>query len=394
MLASTNENILEPLEVQNPGDQNFGKVNLNTEMSVYPGKSNVICFATMPAIILGILIWLDIKFILDGTFNYIATIVFSSIAFIFLAIIILVLGLNPLKYTFTKDLYSNFLHVRKINYFCCSLERCDFNLKDIIVDIIPHGKSAEKNISIVNTHQDFNINTFNIAKIPPKLYYIIEDVGESDSLKNQLCEFIGCPLDAENPVQFDINKFLGKPIEKKLPFTLREYGLSQYMKINNNYFTFYLNLSKFSFWGGLFPFAVFFNLAFIVSLVVQITNEVIPGIIVFGILVIIINILFVYCVYCYNKRMRRIDIIFSNDFNKIFIGLINDKENKYLNYFIFDIINIDEFILESKNQSSSDFNLKIVLKDKTIQNICRIDENRGTLEGLLYILNNYKKVPA
>lgn len=92
--------------------------------------------------------------------------------------------------------------------------------------------------------------------------------------------------------------------------------------------------------------------------------------------------------------MRRIDIIFSNDFNKIFIGLINDKENKYLNYFIFDIINIDEFILESKNQSSSDFNLKIVLKDKTIQNICRIDENRGTLEGLLYILNNYKKVPA
>ena len=92
--------------------------------------------------------------------------------------------------------------------------------------------------------------------------------------------------------------------------------------------------------------------------------------------------------------MRRIDIIFSNDFNKIFIGLINDKENKYLNYFIFDIINIDEFILESKNKSYSDFNLKIVLKDKTIQNICRIDENRGTLEGLLYILNNYKKVPA
>ena len=166
------------------------------------------------------------------------------------------------------------------------------------------------------------------------------------------------------------------------------------MKINNNYFTFYLNLSKFSFWGGLFPFVVSFNLAFIITLVILITNEIIPGIIVFGILIIMINILFVYCVYYHNKRMRRIDIIFSNDFNKIFIGLINDKENKYLNYFIFDIINIDEFILESKNKSYSDFNLKIVLKDKTIQNICRIDENRGTLEGLLYILNNYKKVPA
>ena len=42
MSASTNENILEPGEAQNPGDQNFGKVNLNTEMRVYPGKSNVI----------------------------------------------------------------------------------------------------------------------------------------------------------------------------------------------------------------------------------------------------------------------------------------------------------------------------------------------------------------
>ena len=89
--------------------------------------------------------------------------------------------------------------------------------------------------------------------------------------------------------------------------------------------------------------------------------------------------------------MRRIDIIFSNDFEKIFIGIINDKGNKYLNYFIFENKDIDKFILESNQDSDGDFNLNLVFKGQKIQHICKIKERREVLEGLLYILNNYNK---
>jgi hypothetical protein len=113
--------------------------------------------------------------------------------------------------------------------------------------------------------------------------------------------------------------------------------------------------------------------------------------IVFGSILIIINIIFIYWCKHYNKRLRRIDIIFSNDFNKIFIGLVNDKENKYLNYFTFDTINIDNFTLDFIQGHDTEFNLNVMFKDKTLQNICRIEGNKIYLEGLLYILNNYKK---
>ena len=84
-------------------------------------------------------------------------------------------------------------------------------------------------------------------------------------------------------------------------------------------------------------------------------------------------------------------MIFSNDFNKIFIGLINDKENKYLNYFFFDTINIDNFTLDCIQGHDTEFNLNVIFKDKTVQNICRIEQPKISLEGILYILNNYKK---
>ena len=79
---------------------------------------------------------------------------------------------------------------------------------------------------------------------------------------------------------------------------------------------------------------------------------------------IIVNIILIYCCIYYNKRLRRIDIMFSNDFTKIFIGLINDKENKYLNYFIFDIINIDNFTLDIIQNYDNEYNLNVVFKDK------------------------------
>ena len=389
MSTSMSEDLMLSSEAKNQGLESFGKSNLNTEMEVYADLTNRIGYTICPVIF--IIIFTIILIVNISNFDSVVIIIFSFIYFILLTIIFLILYFNTLKFTFTKDLYSNFLYVRKKNFFCCSLERADFQLSDIIVDII--GNKSEQSISIVKIHKDFDINTFSIAKKPPKTYYILSDIKNADNLKNKLCEFIGSPPEDENPVMFDMYKYMGKPKPKEtrhFHITFGEHRLSQYMKFNERFFSFYLNISTFSLWA-IVPFAILANIVAIGGTIIGITGKIIPLAIVFGLILIIINIIFIYCCKHYNKRLRRIDMIFSNDFNKIFIGLINDKEDKYLNYFIFDTINIDNFTLDFIQGHDTEFNLNVIFKDKTVQNICRIEGHKICLEGLLYILNNYKK---
>ena len=92
-----------------------------------------------------------------------------------------------------------------------------------------------------------------------------------------------------------------------------------------------------------------------------------------------------------NKRISRIDIIYSNNFDRIFIGLLDYYEKTYLNTFLFQINSIDKFILQSiiksKEQSENKNNLQVILKSGEIQTICQINDFEAALEGLLFILN-------
>ena len=384
-----NENLIPYSQVQNQGLQSFGQSNLNTEMEVYADLTNRIGYTICPVIF--IIIFTIILIVNISKMGWGVIIVFVFIYLILFTIIFLILCFNTLKFTFTKDLYSNFLYIWKKNFFCCNLERADFQLNDILVDIIDN--KGEQSVSISRKFLEIDINTFVIAKKPPTTYYILSDIKNADNLKNKLCEFIGCSPEDENPVMFDIYKYMGKPKPKEtrhFHITYGEHRLSQYMRFNQRFFSFYLNTSTFSLWA-IVPFAILFNIAAIGGTIVGIVGKTLPLAIVFGSILIIINIIFIYCCKHYNKRLRRIDIIFSNDFNKIFIGLVNDKENKYLNYFTFDTINIDNFTLDYIQGHDTEFNLNVMFKDKTLQNICRIEGNKICLEGLLYILNNYKK---
>ena len=92
-------------------------------------------------------------------------------------------------------------------------------------------------------------------------------------------------------------------------------------------------------------------------------------------------------IYCTCSSSLRIDIIYSQNFDTIFIGLINYFGNSYKKTFINDIDSIDKFILDPYNNSNNKFILKVVYKNQNIQNIFRINENKTILEGLLFILN-------
>ena len=92
-------------------------------------------------------------------------------------------------------------------------------------------------------------------------------------------------------------------------------------------------------------------------------------------------------IYCTCSSSLRIDIIYSKNFDTIFIGLISYFGNSYKKTFINDIGSIDKFILDPYKNSNNKFILKVVYKNQTIQNIFRINQYKTILEGLLFILN-------
>ena len=91
-----------------------------------------------------------------------------------------------------------------------------------------------------------------------------------------------------------------------------------------------------------------------------------------------------------SRKSLRIDIKYSFNFDKIFIGYLINNNNTYTITSEFFINEIDRFILQ-KNQINEDgFHLYVLLKGNLSREICFIKAQQTELEGLLYILNEKK----
>ena len=86
----------------------------------------------------------------------------------------------------------------------------------------------------------------------------------------------------------------------------------------------------------------------------------------------------------------RIDIIYSFNFDKIFIGTSYNDAKEYWKTFELFINEIDGFILKKNNINDKGFYLYAIFKGNTDKELCYIEDQQEELEGLLYILN--KKV--
>ena len=58
---------------------------------------------------------------------------------------------------------------------------------------------------------------------------------------------------------------------------------------------------------------------------------------------IIFNVIFIFRRV---NRIKRMDVIYSNDFKKMFIGLVKYYEKSYKNIFVFEIDKIEKFKFE------------------------------------------------
>ena len=103
-----------------------------------------------------------------------------------------------------------------------------------------------------------------------------------------------------------------------------------------------------------------------------------------------ISIFFIFysCNKCYCSNDTRIDFIYSKDFDKIFIGIVNYKQNRYSKTFEYQMDEIERFLVQQPEALNGNSTFKVVLKNKRIDEIQQfIEIDRNDKEGLEYILN-------
>ena len=103
---------------------------------------------------------------------------------------------------------------------------------------------------------------------------------------------------------------------------------------------------------------------------------------------ILLNIINILCRISYNNKIIRIDFIFSNDYDKIFIGVVKRQQKSYKNKILIETSQIKQFMLEIKGNNVL---FKILLLNNSID-ICLIKgRTYWELEPLINNLNNILK---
>ena len=280
----------------------------------------------------------------------------------------------------------------------------NFNLQNVIVDIITSQRSykghqyTDENFvisKIFNDNSEIDLNKSNIKNKPIEdLYYVIygyKKIYTSLELRN----FLNINPEIENPVNFNINKYMGKSDNNA-----NDGRFGRYMKMSDHFFT-YFPKAPCCYCGSSCPiFTAIITLIFaswpIILIFIEDNVDILITVIFDIVLIGIPFIAIIFNILAIKKHSLRIDIIYSNNFDTIFIGLLNHNGTSYKKTFTRSINTIERFTFENYEGSFNKSILKVIYKDRTNEDILRIDESKFNLDGLLFILNekfsNYQQV--
>lgn len=88
------------------------------------------------------------------------------------------------------------------------------------------------------------------------------------------------------------------------------------------------------------------------------------------------------------SRDTRLDIIFSQNYDRIFIGKVNFKQDGYSKTFEYQMSDVERFFFQQPEVINGNSTFKVVLKSKQIDEIQLFKGlDRKEQEGLEYILN-------
>ena len=377
--------ILDEEKTKSENNINLIKSNIEQKINIYVEnyyKYFFLLFSTIVFFITGYgFIYCVIKkYDIIGQFALILAFIVNIMIF---AIIV---KYNASKIELIKDLENNLLKIKKYNLLCCEKIVIYFTLENVFIDLIV-DKGNENNyyhlliINIFKNKSEIDFEKSNVTHIPAKIFYLIKNIKYQNILKKEsLNNFVGTSPDTENPI---IENLSGIPLSN----TTFDYKIKQFMKISEHFFFFYYK-------GPLiedillYMFLVLINLSFLLGVFifsVEVNKKV--GIIL-GIIIFIVLIIFnYYIIYKRSNRTKRMDVIYSNDFKRMFIGLVKYNEKSYKKTFIFETELIERFILQEYKKSKKIFTIKIMLKDKGLQDICNIEDTKSNLLNLLDKLN-------
>ena len=303
-----------------------------------------------------------------------------------------------------KNESLNLLTVKKISFLNCAKSTFNFNLQNVIVDIITSQRSykghqyTDENFvisKIFNDNSEIDLNKSNIKNKPiENLYYVFygyKKIYTSLELRN----FLGINPEIENPVNFNINKYMGKSDNNA-----NDGPFGRYMKMSDHFFT-YFPKAPCCYCGSSCPiFTAIITLIFaswpIILIFIEDNVDILITVIFDIFLIGIPFIIIIFNILALKKHSLRIDIIYSNNFDTIFIGVLNHNGTSYKKTFTRSINSIERFTFENYEGSFNKSILKVIYKDRTNEDILRIDESKFNLDGLLFILNekfsNYQQV--
>ena len=243
-----------------------------------------------------------------------------------------------------------------------------------------------------NNGREIDLNTSTIRNTPLQFLYFFEniDINKFNGQYNLNSILNNFSRSHENPLNFDINVYMNKQ-----QCDCNQYSFIKYIKINEYFFTYYNNIPlKNNYNECLFKYT---SITIQIMVIFSVLLALIQGVDYFAYFYIfyesaflyVICILIEFCICkCWNsKKCLRIDIIYSFNFDKLFIGIsINDKK-KYINTSELFIKEIDRFILKKNNINEKGFHLNVLLKENIDRELCYIKEKQEELEGLIFILN-------
>ena len=99
------------------------------------------------------------------------------------------------------------------------------------------------------------------------------------------------------------------------------------------------------------------------------------------------------CTRCRSNKntYKRVDFIYSNNYDKIFIGVL-ESDDVLMSYAIqneFNINDIDRFVFQKNDVNEEGFHLRALYRGvNQIHELCHIKNSQNDLEGLTFILND------
>ncbi len=256
-----------------------------------------------------------------------------------IVVIIIILLCFKSKVVLIKDKENNTLIVKEQNFFCCTTQSRNITLEHLVLKIsnnfvfdrccICHLCKANTLLALNVDPNVTDIDNNNIKNTPFKFINIITNINDGPD------------------IQFNIESFIGKKFNNNIMEQINLYNP------NKNNFNYFFNKPDNVFVKISDHFYMFYNYRYLD------TNST-------------------------KESFQRLDWIYTNNFDRIFIGVIKD-DTTYINNFTYNIVELDKFIVEIRGDSLC---LKVILKTEAKFDICRYTrEKKRDLDTFIYLIN-------